>query len=94
MSSPRAPVEVLPLRATPGETPRGSRERAADWLAQRLDKVRPVAAKVAEAGRALGGKLGDLDRQFADADRQLAEQGASQADRKEIAGLKKDLGLD
>ena len=90
VSSPRAPAEVLPLRATPGETPRGSRERAADWLAERLDKARPVAAKVAEAGRALG----DLDRQFADADRQLAEQGASQADRKEIAGLKKDLGLD
>lgn len=91
---PRAPAEVLPLRATPGETAGGTRERAADWLAQRLNKARPVAGKVADAGRALGSKLGDLDRQFTDADRQLAEQGASDADRKEIAGIKKDLGLD
>lgn len=91
--SPRT-SEALPLRATPGETSGGTKERAADWLAQRLGKARPIAGKVADAGRALGGKLGDLDRQFADADRQLAEQGASDADRKEIAGIKKDLGLD
>ena len=90
----RAPASSLPLRATPGETPGGTRERSADWLAQRLAKARPVVGKVAEAGRALGGKLGDLDRQFADADRQLAAQGASESDRKELAGLKKDLGFD
>lgn len=90
----RPAADRLPLRATPGEIPGGTRERAADWLTQRLDMVRPAAAKVAEAGRALGGKLGDLDRQFADADRQLAAQGASEADRTELAGLKKDLGFD
>ncbi|MES2442986.1 MAG: hypothetical protein V4574_09155 [Pseudomonadota bacterium] len=77
------------------ERPR--RGRVADdgkaWLEKRLGGG-SVADKAAEFGRSLDSAASDLDRQFDDADRKLASEGASEEDRREIARLKKDLGLD
>ena len=63
------------------------------WLEKRLGGG-GVADKAAEFGRSLDSAASDLDRQFGAADRKLASQGGSVEDRREIARLKKDLGLD
>lgn len=108
------------LRATPGETPRGSPSLAQAWLQrrtgagrfrgpsaeseaaedvgarldQRLGRARSLAGHARNAARGIDDKLRDLDRQFAQGDRDLAEQGASEQDRAQLQQIKKDLGLD